>query len=288
MDLVLSHDRYRVDLDALYARMWALGVDDRGDGTRLYRPQPGSGEALKWLIAELAGLPVDTGKSIAPLAQLRRLAHQALLEDGRAERVSQTSFRLLSAPDGDQQASAAAPASDPDDAGQPIDGVSMEAADDGSHDLQLGGLSWSDWVPLAAATALATATPGVYVFRSEGQVVYVGMAGKRRGLGVRGRLRVYARGRGAVSGFGEAALDRALADPAWLTERLADLNTNGPTRTKDWAVAALARVPFEVCWSAAETTEQARAWEAAVLEELEDLALWNRARPKRRDVAADG
>lgn len=89
-----------------------------------------------------------------------------------------------------------------------------------------------------------------------------------------------------VSGFGEAALDRALADPDWLAGRLDDLNINGPRRTKDWAIAALARVPFDVCWSAAESAGHARDCEAGVLEELEDLDLWNRARPKPRGGTA--
>jgi len=285
MDHVLSSGGCDVSFDALYARMWALGVDHRGDGTRLYSPRPGSGEALKWLIAELAGMPEQAGKA-TPTQRLRQLAHRTLLDDGWAERISQTSFRLLSIPGADDAAPAAEPVSDPEDSGHVIDGVAVESlAHDDSNGLQLGGLVWSDWVPLAAAAAQAATAPGVYVFRSEGQIVYVGMAGERRGLGIRGRLRVYARGRGAVSGFGEAALDRALADPDWLAERLDDLHKNGPTRTKDWAIAALARVPFDVCWSAADSAGQARAWETGVLEELEDLELWNRTRPKPRGGA---
>jgi hypothetical protein len=42
------------------------------------------------------------------------------------------------------------------------------------------------------------------------------MAAERRGQGIRGRLTVYRRGRAAVSGLGEAAMDRALRDPDWL------------------------------------------------------------------------
>lgn len=288
MDQVLSYDGHDVSFDALYAGMWALGVDDRGDGTRLYSPQPGTGEALKWLIADLAGMPTQTGKATPTLHRLRQLAHRALLDNGWAERISQTSFRLLSAPTSDANAAPASePASDLDDSGQAIDGVTVESvSDDDTTRLRLGGLNWSDWVPLATAASQAATAPGIYAFRSEGQIVYVGMAGERRGSGVRGRLRVYARGRGAVSGFGEAALDRALADPDWLADRLDDLNTNGPRRTKDWAIAALARVPFDVCWSAAESAGQARDWENGVLEELEDLELWNRARPKPRGGTA--
>lgn len=47
------------------------------------------------------------------------------------------------------------------------------------------------------------------------EIVYVGMAGERAASGtpqgLHGRLTAYQRGRGAVSGFGEAALDRALS-----------------------------------------------------------------------------
>lgn len=51
--------------------------------------------------------------------------------------------------------------------------------------------------------------------RTTSEVVYVGMAGERSGKGLRGRPDIYLRGRGAVSAFGEAALDRALSDVAW-------------------------------------------------------------------------
>lgn len=50
--------------------------------------------------------------------------------------------------------------------------------------------------------------------------------------GLRGRLTVYGRRRGAVSGFGEAALDRALADPDWIAAQLEALRTSGAKRTK--------------------------------------------------------
>jgi hypothetical protein len=59
-----------------------------------------------------------------------------------------------------------------------------------------------------------------------------------------------------VSGLGEAVLDRAVADPDWLTARLHDLRANGPTRAKEWAAAEFNREPL-------------------------DVSLWNRARPRR-------
>lgn len=151
--------------------------------------------------------------------------------------------------------------------------------------LRLANLEWSPWHPLEQAATEATTSPGVYAARSDDQLVYIGMAGERRGLGVRGRLQIYVRGRGAVSGLGEAALDRALADPAWLAQRLTTLLTEGPSRSKDWAVAALHRAAVELCWVPAPDGPTAREGETQALQELEDVALWNRARPASRERA---
>ncbi|GHE88613.1 hypothetical protein GCM10017786_20770 [Amycolatopsis deserti] len=63
----------------------------------------------------------------------------------------------------------------------------------------------------------------MYLARSHGTIVYAGMAGERSGRGIRGRLAVYASGKGAVSGLGEAAFNRALANPVWACARLAAL-----------------------------------------------------------------
>ena len=78
------------------------------------------------------------------------------------------------------------------------------------------GLQWAPWLLFEEAVRVAPREPGVYVARERptGQIVYIGMAGERRGQGIRGRLRIYLTGKAAVSGLGEAALDRALADPA--------------------------------------------------------------------------
>src|SRR4051812_48519295 len=94
----------------------------------------------------------------------------------------------------------------------------VSAAPNPSDDLA----AWSGWVPMTEAVAAAALTPGVYMAREgpAGPVVYVGMAGERRGKGIRGRLGVYNSGKGMVSGLGEAAMDRALADPACLRARL--------------------------------------------------------------------
>ena len=82
-----------------------------------------------------------------------------------------------------------------------------------------------------------------------GVIRYVGMAGERAGSGRQqglfGRLSVYRTGKGAVSGFGEAALDRALADPGWVEQQLQDLRQNGPKRAKVWAREAVERLGLE-------------------------------------------
>lgn len=118
------------------------------------------------------------------------------------------------------------------------------------------------------------------------EIVYVGMAGERTGSGtpqgLRGRMSIYGRGRGAVSGFGEAALDRALADAGWLESQLASLRTDGPKRAKVWAQEAIQFLAPEVCW-----TECADKAAALLLEkQVEDLlaihGLWNRASEKLR------
>ena len=92
----------------------------------------------------------------------------------------------------------------------------------GAADITDTLAEWSPWYPFDDACKEAPRLPGVYMARLsiDGPVVYVGMAGERRGTGVRGRLTVYSRGRAAVSGMGEAAMDRALADVAWMQDRV--------------------------------------------------------------------
>ena len=215
----------------------------------------------------------------------RRAVHQRIADEGLADRLSQSSFRLLKPPLFDQaerpHAREVEPAAiDAEDLGQTVDDVSVDDVVDDAGLLQLGGHTWDPWVSLQDAAAHATTSPGVYVARVDNQIVYVGMAGERRGQGVRGRLRVYARGRGAVSGPGEAALDRALADPEWVQDRLNQLRDRGPTRAKDWAAAAMNHSPLELTWTDAPTTDEARTWEREILTELEDSERSrNRQRP---------
>src|SRR3954468_13963412 len=70
---------------------------------------------------------------------------------------------------------------------------------------------WSRWRPFPDAITDAPRLPGVYLLREPTAhlIRYVGMAGERvgsgRAQGLRGRLAVYRSGKGAVSGFGEAA-----------------------------------------------------------------------------------
>jgi hypothetical protein len=138
--------------------------------------------------------------------------------------------------------------------------------------------SWSEWMPFAEAALNAPRQPGVYLARTASAVVYVGMAAERRGQGVRGRLTVYRRGRAAVSGLGEAAMDRALADPDWLRQRLAQVEAGAPARTRDWASAAIERAALQVRWATVPTGAEAKSLERAVLDAYADVALWNRAR----------
>jgi alkylated DNA nucleotide flippase Atl1 len=96
MPPILRAATYELDFDVLYARMWEIAISDRGDATRLYAPAPG--EALKWLIAELAGTPAESGRTMPENDAIRREAHRVLEDEGWAERLSETRFRLLRLP----------------------------------------------------------------------------------------------------------------------------------------------------------------------------------------------
>ncbi len=125
---------------------------------------------------------------------------------------------------------------------------------------------WSDLVPLAEAKQMAPRSPGVYLIYvgDPRSLVYVGMAGPRNGAGLRGRLRVYTTGKGGISGFGEAALDRAFADPAWVADRQAEAEHGEPRRAKEIAALAVTRLDAEVRWATTSTAEEARALEYEV------------------------
>lgn len=141
---------------------------------------------------------------------------------------------------------------------------------------------WCPWRPFLTESTSAPRSPGVYVFRDPGSHIirYAGMAGERAGsgrpMGLLGRLSVYRSGKGAVSGFGEAALDRALADAAWVQGQLARLEDEGPRRAKEWAADAILRLSPEVSWAVAPDRLSAKLLEDNVVPLLRPHGLWNR------------
>ena len=142
--------------------------------------------------------------------------------------------------------------------------------------------SWSDWDTFPACLPFAPREPGVYLFRDPQtqRIVYAGMAGERAGggtpKGLFGRLSVYKSGKGAVSGFGQAALDRALADASWLADQVAEVEAGRPKRTTVWAVEAIARLAPEVSWAVRAERQDAKLLEDAVVGLLRPYGLWNR------------
>ena len=79
--------------------------------------------------------------------------------------------------------------------------------------------------------------------------------------------------------FGEAVMDRALADVHWLRERLADVEQGRPLRAKAWGQAVFARANLHVCWAITGNRRRAFELERAVLLALNRSDLWNRAQP---------
>lgn len=134
---------------------------------------------------------------------------------------------------------------------------------------------WSDWVPLATCLTQVPRLPGVYLIGLDRTPIYAGYSAERRGKGLWERLGVYLSGKGAVSGFGEAAFDRALADQSWVMDRLRRAESGGPDRAKSWAAAAVRRLPFQVCWATTADGATAKALERQVIAALRP-ALWNR------------
>lgn len=157
------------------------------------------------------------------------------------------------------------------------EGAALSSADPAAIDNLA---DWSPWLPFATAQSAAPRLPGVYLARegASGPLVYVGMAGERRGQGLRGRLTTYARGKAATSGLGEAVLDRALADPAWLEHQLGELRAGRSARAKAWAAAAITRADLHVAWATAQDRAGALVLERAVLDAMRQMNLWNRAR----------
>lgn len=113
-----------------------------------------------------------------------------------------------------------------------------------------------------------------------GAVIYIGMAGERKGSGkgqgIQGRLNVYASGKGLASGLGEAVFDRALADPDWLSARLAELKSIGPLRAKHWGVEAFRRADLHIRWTTTTDRRAAADLEDQLVREA-GTTLWNKA-----------
>ncbi len=137
--------------------------------------------------------------------------------------------------------------------------------------------AWSAWMPFGEGAIIAPRTPGVYMMRrADGPIVYAGMAGERRGAGIYGRLSIYRRGKGAVSGFGEAALDRALADAAFVEQRLDAIREGRPSRAAAWARDAIDWLEIEVRWTECADKVTALALETQVVGQLAAHGIWNR------------
>ena len=138
--------------------------------------------------------------------------------------------------------------------------------------------AWSAWAPFTADTVRTAPTlPGVYLFRQGGSLVYVGRAGERSGKGLRGRLTIYVSGRAPHSGLGNLALERALQDAEWLSDRLTQLRAGTVLTVQQWSTLAVQRAELEVCWSTT-GADEAVALERAVLNALREADLWNRLR----------
>jgi hypothetical protein len=73
-------------------------------------------------------------------------------------------------------------------------------------------------------------------------------------------------------------MDRALADPEWVAERLVAIEEGRPERSKVWAQRALVRADLHLRWSTTADRDSAVALERAALDVLRDDVLWNRLR----------
>ncbi|RII94911.1 hypothetical protein DZF98_00310 [Clavibacter californiensis] len=116
--------------------------------------------------------------------------------------------------------------------------------------------------------------------RSGDRIVYVGMAGERAGSGkpsgMRGRLARYTSGKAAASGFGEAALDRALADVAFVRQQLTALEQGKPRRTTEWSQDAIGWHEIELRWTICTDAGAARVLEKQIVQLLRPHGIWNR------------
>jgi hypothetical protein len=79
----------------------------------------------------------------------------------------------------------------------------------------------------------------------------------------------------AISGLGDAALDRALAEQSWLQDMVERTRVDGPLRATEWAKAALARADLELRWTITSDRSSAVIAERRLIAEAEHR-LWNR------------
>ncbi|MGM1061351.1 hypothetical protein [Saccharothrix sp. Mg75] len=135
--------------------------------------------------------------------------------------------------------------------------------------------TWSPWIPFDVLPAAAPRSPGVYLAATTAGLVYVGMAGDRRGVGLRGRMAAYCTGKAAVSGLGRAVLDRALNDGAFLSRRLAALTAGERLDVKGWAALAMCEAGLWLCWATTADRATAVELEKRVLTALHEQQLWN-------------
>jgi hypothetical protein len=144
-----------------------------------------------------------------------------------------------------------------------------------------GLAEWSPWVSFAEALVGAPRVPGVYLLREplSGVVRHVGLAGERAGSGraqgLHGKFSVYRTGKGAVSGFGETALDRALADPDWVEQQLLALREHGPRPAREWVREAVLRLGLEVSWAVCVDRSDAVYLERQVRALVRTTGLWD-------------
>jgi hypothetical protein len=135
---------------------------------------------------------------------------------------------------------------------------------------------WSVWTPLAEALPEAPRSAGVFLLLepSARVVRHVGRAGERSGggspQGLYGGIRALVTGHAPLTGFAEAALDRALADPDFVRERVA----GPPQPVRRWAAAAVRRLELDVSWTTCPDSDEARWLAGRVAELLRPHGLW--------------
>ncbi|MCV9993433.1 hypothetical protein OIU93_03870 [Paeniglutamicibacter sp. ZC-3] len=138
---------------------------------------------------------------------------------------------------------------------------------------------WSAWTSFHQALQAAPRFPGVYMFRSanhpQNGPIYIGAAGERSGNGLRGRLAIYASGKGAMSGLGEHAFDRAFADADWMRARLEETLAGRSRRTKELARLAIDHAELEIRWQTVPTKSEAVELEKTLIQQHRGN-LWNR------------